>query len=140
MRKPVLWCAMPWKPKQPCPVPYCNARTDGGPCQRHKRIMRRQYDQKRGSQRERGYTRAWERLRRMMLAEYPVCQKCNREAATEVHHIVAIAVAPDLRLDADNLMCLCKSCHSKETSKRKIGGNLGASGGMSRDGGGGKEK
>lgn len=44
-----------------------------------------------------------------------VCNRCW--PATEVHHIIKIAARPDLRLDQENLMSLCKSCHGRRTGR-----------------------
>lgn len=51
----------------------------------------------------------------------PLCEDCMKaghtEAANEAHHILKVATHPELRLDMDNLRSLCKSCHSKRTSR-----------------------
>ena len=53
-------------------------------------------------------------LRRKRLSINPICQVCNQELATEVHH--AIPLAEDGKAyDLDNLQSICTSCHSKET-------------------------
>lgn len=53
----------------------------------------------------------------MMLSKYPLCAECLRygrtEPATEVHHIVARRNGG--RDVEENLMSLCKSCHSRIT-------------------------
>ena len=68
----------------------------------------------------RAYDRAWQRLRRRHLAEHPWCHDCHQqgrvEPAAQVHHIVDVAVAPHRRLDPQNLMALCASCHSRRTA------------------------
>ena len=66
------------------------------------------------------YDRTWVKLRRMVLAEEPVCRSCQKSnritPSKEVHHIIPIAENPDLRLERSNLMALCKPCHSKLTN------------------------
>jgi 5-methylcytosine-specific restriction protein A len=65
----------------------------------------------------RRYKGGWVRLRAGRLAEKPLCELCQRDGrltpASEVHHIVPLAAggthAPD------NLMSLCKACHSRIT-------------------------
>ena len=51
-----------------------------------------------------------------------LCQACLEAGravpATDVHHQITVALAPHLRLDLDNLISLCKSCHSAITAVR----------------------
>lgn len=65
------------------------------------------------------YDATWRRLRRQHLAAHPLCVHCLAEGrlteATEVDHVVHIAVAPHRRLDPTNLQSLDKACHSKKT-------------------------
>lgn len=88
----------------------------------------------RESARRRGYDATWERLRRMVLAESPLCADPfgehaavgRVEVATEVHHVVRLRVikgrdngstrAANRR---ENLLPLCKSCHSRVTNEEK---------------------
>lgn len=66
---------------------------------------------------ERGYGGDWAKLSKRIRKERPLCEPCWREgrvrSATEVHHIVSIARAPHLRLDANNLMSVCRECHEQ---------------------------
>lgn len=86
----------------------------------------------RQSARARGYDATWERLRRMVLAETPLCADpfgdhaaAGRvEVATEVHHIVRLRVIRErdggsarAANSRENLMPLCKSCHSRVTNR-----------------------
>jgi 5-methylcytosine-specific restriction protein A len=52
---------------------------------------------------------------------HPLCSDCLKVKrvvpATDVHHIAKVADAPDKRLDLDNLMSLCHSCHSVRTAR-----------------------
>ena len=58
---------------------------------------------------------------RQYLGEHPLCHDClsvdRVEPANEVHHIKKVKEHPELRLVRGNLMCLCKSCHNRRTSK-----------------------
>ncbi|MFJ7756312.1 HNH endonuclease [Peribacillus muralis] len=50
------------------------------------------------------------------------CQKCGRFVfgkQAQVHHIVTIKKNPLLKLDPNNLMLLCPSCHMEEENKDK---------------------
>ena len=61
--------------------------------------------------------RRYRKTRRLVLVNEPLCRSCKNKgrtvAAEEVHHIKAVATHPELICDYDNLMPLCKSCHSK---------------------------
>lgn len=69
---------------------------------------------------KRGYDRAWQRTRLRVLSRRPLCEDCAVEGivspATEVHHVVKIRVAPELRHDASNLRALCAECHARRTA------------------------
>lgn len=58
---------------------------------------------------------AWQKLRLYILVCYPICQLCNRAAATEVDHIIPLSINYSLRLTESNCQALCKSCHSAKT-------------------------
>jgi len=66
----------------------------------------RAYNRERGSARERGYTRKWERARKAYLAEHPLCVECEKQGdvtpATDVDHIVKHDGNPVLFWDQDN--------------------------------------
>lgn len=71
----------------------------------------------------RGYTRAWYRLRAMILNESPLCLHClsvgRTTPATEVDHITPIrAGGSNAR---SNLQPLCKPCHSRKTATESGG-------------------
>ena len=61
---------------------------------------------------------AWKRKRAQVLRrDKYMCQDCKRygrmREAVEVHHIQHLEDAPELALDASNLVSLCKACHRK---------------------------
>ncbi|MFO0849575.1 MAG: HNH endonuclease [Gemmataceae bacterium] len=66
----------------------------------------------------RGYGPDWDRCRLAYLADHPECEQCSQAgvltAATEVDHVRRIERGGP-RFDHENLMALCKSCHSKKT-------------------------
>lgn len=78
------------------------------------------YDDKRLSSSARGYDNSWRVVRKQHLTNSPLCIDCLKdkrfEPATEVHHIKKLADNKHLRDDSNNLMSLCKSCHSKHTA------------------------
>ena len=79
------------------------------------------YDRQRGNSSQRGYDAAWQRFRKRVLAERPLCEDCKAmnyvTAAREVHHLEKVRDNPARRLDETNVRCLCKPCHSKRTAK-----------------------
>ena len=79
------------------------------------------YDSRRPGRQERGYDEAWRRCRAAFLAANPLCTDClerrRYRASVEAHHIVKVRDDPSRRLDWDNLMALCKPCHSARTAR-----------------------
>ncbi|MFT9447825.1 HNH endonuclease signature motif containing protein [Gluconobacter japonicus] len=81
---------------------------------------RREFDQKRGSARKRGYDADWEKVRARHLAINPCC--CVPECRTprdrlNVDHIESVRESPERRLDPTNLRTLCQAHHSARTSR-----------------------
>lgn len=94
-----------------------NLISQGRYCEKHQRkkkeIKRKAYY----SQNHDFYTsKTWQGMRSYIYEKYRgCCSRCGkftfgREA--HVHHIIPIVVAPHLKLDEDNLILLCSSCHS----------------------------
>ena len=112
---------MPLRANRPCKHPGCRAlATDGRFCRSHatQAAAVRPYDLWRGTPAERGYDADWRRVRKIALErDAYTCREC-REPATDVHHKITVALAPHLRLDLDNLISLCKPCHSAITALR----------------------
>jgi 5-methylcytosine-specific restriction endonuclease McrA len=56
-------------------------------------------------------------LRKARLIEHPVCEICNKNLATDVHHVIPIPRDADeltmktYGLDPNNLIALCNDCH-----------------------------
>lgn len=53
-------------------------------------------------------------VRRAMEAHrqrFPVCEACGR-SPVEIHHIIPVAVSPELADFDSNLISLCKPCHT----------------------------
>ena len=69
------------------------------------------------------HTARWLKLRRDILSQNPICQRCQADgrvtAATEVHHIRPVEEAVTLSekrqrmYDPTNLRALCHDCHVK---------------------------
>lgn len=55
---------------------------------------------------------AWKKKRREIMNLYNCkCALCGSDDNCQVHHIVAMAVLPELKLDNNNLILLCGHCH-----------------------------
>ena len=109
---------MPYKPKRPCSYPGCGRLTDGRYCDEHKQVAEHQYNRYlRDPDTNKRYGRAWKKIRAHYIQAHPLCEQCvidNRlTPAEEVHHILPLANGGTH--DDDNLMALCKSCHSRIT-------------------------
>ena len=92
----------------------------------------RQAREARGSQRERGYTRAWERRAASFRQRYPLCgmrpggrapvmSQCHDERratpAAQVDHVIPHRGEPLLFWDElDNWQSLCASCGARKTA------------------------
>ena len=118
---------MPRRPPRPCAHPGCRALVHGaeGRCDRHRRQVARERDDRRGSSTARGYGSDWQRLRVRKLQADPLCEGCKSQGrvslAEEVDHIVRIVERPDLRLDMDNLQSLCRPCHAAKSAAERSG-------------------
>lgn len=105
---------MPTRPPTPCASPSCPRLTHARLCAEH--TSTRRYDRERGSSAERGYGARWRKLRKMFLAEHPMCavDGCGK-AAGEVDHITPRRLGGG---DEDaNLQALCKHHHAEKTAR-----------------------
>ena len=115
-----LWrTVMPKKPKRPCSYPGCGRLTDGQYCDAHRQTAERQYNRYlRDPDTNKRYGRAWKKIRARFLLRHPLCEQCRQEGrltpAQEVHHILPLANGGTH--DDNNLLALCKSCHSSITA------------------------
>lgn len=66
----------------------------------------------------------WRKLRLSYLMLHPMCEECEKNPATDVHHIKSFIVNGEidwgLLLNENNLQSLCKDCHGKHHSGKKI--------------------
>ena len=101
---------MPTKPLKPCYCNGCPELTSKKYCDNHKHLNRKK---------SKHYNSHWRRIRSNFLKINPFCKECYKNnkltAANEVHHIIPVYEGGTD--DYDNLMALCKSCHSKITRK-----------------------
>lgn len=111
---------MPKKAKRPCRYRNCPRLTDStsGYCEEHEKIQLRRYEKERAPIHNQRYGYQWRKLRKRFLDANPLCEQCRLQGrytmATEVHHIKPLSAGGSL-FDMNNLMPLCKSCHSRIT-------------------------
>ncbi|WP_090951771.1 HNH endonuclease [Parageobacillus thermantarcticus] len=120
---------MPSKPLRPCNKIGCTNLTRDRYCEQHKHLAKQRqrsrqndkdYDKYKRNQQARAFyhSKEWERIRLAALArDNFLCQHCLRNnritPADMVHHIIEIKRDWSRRLDLDNLISLCNSCHNK---------------------------
>lgn len=118
---------MPTKPKRPCSYPRCPNLTQGRYCEQHKHKEQqsnadrhRYYDEHIRDQKAREFyhSKEWQRVRQAaLMRDNYLCQHCLRNnritPANIVHHIVEVKKDWSKRLDLNNLVSLCNSCHNK---------------------------
>ena len=59
-------------------------------------------------------SKGWRKVRNEHIARHPVCAVCGRRKKLEVHHIEDFSTNPELELDPNNLLTLCRgtfNCH-----------------------------
>lgn len=111
---------MPRKPKRPCSYPGCPKLTDERFCEEHAKVEAKRYEKYgRDPTMHRRYGRDWKRIRDRHIKLNPLCEKCRERGeltpAEEVHHILPLSKGGTH--DRNNLMSLCKSCHSEITAR-----------------------
>ena len=107
---------MPRKAKRPCAYPGCPNLTEEQYCEEHKAQVNREYERfGRDPATKRMYKGAWPKIRERYVKQHPFCEACYKEGrltpVEHVHHIVPLSKGGTH--DEDNLMSLCKSCHSR---------------------------
>lgn len=82
------------------------------------------YDDRRGTQRERGYTRAWEKARKAFLAEHPLCHVCEAEgryvSAIVVDHHIPHRRDMELFWDVSNWRPMCVRHHNAKSARERL--------------------
>jgi 5-methylcytosine-specific restriction enzyme A len=106
---------MPRSASSPCRYPGCTHLGTGGYCPDH----RAERERERPSPSARGYDRRWQAIRTRFMRHHPLCEDCRAEGrvhyAEEVHHVVPLRNGGTHR--EDNLLSLCKRCHSRRTAR-----------------------
>jgi len=106
---------MPMKPKRPCSYPGCPALTAGRYCEKHGKEMDVRYNKyERDPEANKRYGTHWRKVRFRYITAHPICEECLKNnkliPALEVHHIIPLSKGGTH--DNENLLSLCKSCHS----------------------------
>lgn len=109
---------MPSKPLKPCKSSGCPELVQSGYCDKHKK-NNYEYDKKRGTANQRGYTYRWQQYRELFLKKNPICVECEEEElitpSTTVDHIVPHKGDHKLFWDSKNHQGLCKRHHDRKT-------------------------
>lgn len=110
---------MPMRIKKACRFRGCPELTSERFCEAHRPVTWQ--NDRRGTSRERGYTRAWDKLAALRRKlDGGLCQPCLREnylvVANTVDHIIPLHVRPDWRLVLENTQVICASCHGRKTA------------------------
>lgn len=111
---------MPKAPPRPCTSPNCpNMVVKRGKCAEHQpRDGWTSWAKRQGTTKQRGYGKAWEKLRAAVLRrDKHLCQECLKagiyKAGNQCDHIVPKADGGTD--DMENLQILCKDCHKSKT-------------------------
>lgn len=97
---------------KPCAEYGCPALVPSGRCEKHK-VAPVAPHRKAGKLFYK--SRPWRAVRAAYLAAHPLCEDCGVVMANEVHHIEKRIEGGDM--SHDNLMALCKPCHSIRTNR-----------------------
>ena len=95
--------------------------TDGRFCEEHEKLANQNYEKYgRNKDSKRRYGRAWKRIRDKYVSQHPFCEVCYERGilveAEEVHHKKPLSEGGTH--ERDNLIALCKSCHSRIHAER----------------------
>lgn len=118
---------------KPCREPRCSAIVTGKDnyCEKHKPAKWVQGGQ--APERLTFYSgERWQKLRKIKLAQNPICEICNGRFATQVHHLSKARDDLAGRYDMNNLQSVCVWCHAKETQKETLATRLEKSSGGNR--------
>ena len=104
---------MPIRSRHFCTHAGCRVLTSDTYCAEHAPMHLARIDY-RGTSDARGYDSRWQRARERYLRRHPLCEQCEEQErfviASVVHHIVPLDQG-GARLDPENFMATCRSCH-----------------------------
>jgi 5-methylcytosine-specific restriction enzyme A len=97
-----------------CPACGCHLPYPGrGKC----RDCQREYERKRGTRRQRGYTDAWLRLVKVAIAQHLYCSACGSTTDLTGDHRIPLSKGGTSTLE--NIEVLCRSCNSAKGAREK---------------------
>lgn len=104
-----------------CSVPGCPELTDRGACERHRREQDRSVKD-RQPWRLIYRTERWQRLRRQVLREQPLCatEGCGQPSEV-VDHVIPLVERIELAFERVNLQGLCADHHNSKTRLERVG-------------------
>ncbi len=110
---------MPRKPRSPCRFRGCPELCEEPYCAKHKRMVNSYYNRyERSPETNKRYNSRWRKIRALYVKNHPLCEICLDcgvlKPAEEVHHIIPLSQGGTHF--QNNLMSLCKSCHSRITA------------------------
>jgi len=101
---------MPYKSLRQCGHSGCGALVEAGT--RYCPMHRKQYNKRANAKH---YDTRWRKISKLFLVRNPLCVECQKARrltpAVESHHIIPVDAGGSDR--DENLMALCKSCHSR---------------------------
>jgi len=110
---------MPQRPPKACNHPgcpnYCEPYSDY--CKVHQRPKGRGKSTAPYTSKSR-----FRKFRAWYIRQHPVCERCNREAATVLHHKTEVDKGGAI-YDEDNAMAVCWDCHEIIHGRKKNGHN-----------------
>lgn len=121
---------MPISAAKPCRHSGCGVlvRDGGSYCQAHKKVVRKQVEDRRESSTKRGYGYKWQQAREQFLREHPLCEcpecQCGKlrvTPATVVDHIIPHKGDAKLFWDRKNWQAMAKQCHDRKTAREDGG-------------------
>ena len=105
---------------KPCRESRCSEIVEGSEkyCEKHRRLEFQNAFNNVNKERLDFYgSSRWQRIRKLKLAQTPICEVCNRRIATQVHHLHKARDNPDQRYEMENLQSICIWCHARETQR-----------------------
>jgi|Tabmets5t2r1_1033131.scaffolds.fasta_scaffold103300_2 5-methylcytosine-specific restriction endonuclease McrA len=96
-----------------CAEAGCQAEVTRGRCANHAAAADRSH---RRRHRDIYATKRWALTRRRKLSQNPICERCEEELATEVHH----ADGYEEPYALSGLEALCSRCHGRETRQEQL--------------------
>jgi len=112
---------MPPKPRKPCSKQGCPKLTTERFCEGHAKQEQQRYDQQRGTAASRGYGVRWQKIRRNVLNDEPLCRRCAAEGIIKPADLIHHVDRDSTNNDRSNLEPLCSRHHEDEHKHERCG-------------------